>query len=107
LRRFPRNFWVLLAGDGLAHLGYGVFVPYVALYLTGPMGASTTVTGIVLAGWGIVTIATAPFGGLLSDRLGRRPLCGLVGSSLCALAYFLARLAPAAELSLLLELDDR
>ena len=50
LRRFPRNFWVLVAGDGVAHLGYGVFVPYVALYLTGPVGASTTVAGIVLAG---------------------------------------------------------
>jgi MFS family permease len=83
---------VLLAGDGVAHLGYGVFVPYVALYLTGPMGASTTVTGIVLAGWGIVTIGTAPFGGLLADRLGRRPLIlwGLAGSSACALAFFLA-----------------
>ena len=83
---------MLLAGDGVAHLGYGVFVPYVALYLTGPIGASTTVTGIVLAGWGIVTIGTAPFGGLLADRLGRRPLIlwGLAGSSACALAFFLA-----------------
>src|SRR5262245_18126983 len=56
------------------------------------MGASTTVTGIVLAGWGIVTIGTAPFGGLLTDRLGRRPLIlwGLAGYSACALAIFLA-----------------
>ena len=82
---------MLVAGDGVAHLGYGVFVPYVALYLTGPVGASTTVAGIVLAGWGIVTLATAPFGGLLADRLGRRPLIlwGLAGSSACALTFFL------------------
>jgi MFS family permease len=46
----------------------------------------------VLAGWGVVAVATAPFGGLLSDRLGRRPLIlwGLAGSSACALAFFLA-----------------
>ena len=31
LRRFPRDFWVLLAGDGVSHLGYGIFAPYVAL----------------------------------------------------------------------------
>jgi MFS family permease len=83
---------VLLAGDGVAHLGYGVFAPYVALYLTGPIGASTTATGLVLAAWGLVGLLTAPFGGLLSDRLGRRPLIlgGLAGSAFCAFAFFLA-----------------
>jgi hypothetical protein len=30
-RRFPREFWVLLGGDGVSHLGYGIFAPYVAL----------------------------------------------------------------------------
>ena len=56
---------MLLAGDGVAHLGYGVFAPYVALYLTGPIGASNTATGLVLATWGLVSLLTAPFGGLL------------------------------------------
>jgi MFS family permease len=83
---------VLLAGDGVAHLGYGVFAPYVALYLTGPIGASSTATGLVLATWGLVSLLTAPFGGLLSDRIGRRPLIlgGLVGSVVCGFAFFLA-----------------
>lgn len=46
----------------------------------------------MLAAWGLVGLATAPFGGLLSDRLGRRPLIlgGLAGSALCAFAFFLA-----------------
>jgi DHA1 family multidrug resistance protein-like MFS transporter len=83
---------VLLAGDGVAHLGYGVFAPYVALYLTGPIGASNTATGLVLAAWGLVGLLTAPFGGLLSDRLGRRPLIlgGLAGSAFCAFAFYFA-----------------
>lgn len=91
-RRFPREFWVLLGGDSVSHLGYGIFAPYVALYLTGPIGASNTATGLVLAAWGLVGLLTAPFGGLLSDRLGRRPLIlgGLAGSAFCAFAFFLA-----------------
>lgn len=90
--RFPREFWVLLGGDSVSHLGYGIFAPYVALYLTGPIGASNTATGLVLAAWGLVGLLTAPFGGLLSDRLGRRPLIlgGLAGSAFCAFAFFLA-----------------
>ena len=83
---------MLLGGDSVSHLGYGIFAPYVALYLTGPIGASTTATGLVLAAWGLVGLLTAPFGGLLSDRLGRRPLIlgGLAGSGFCAFAFFLA-----------------
>lgn len=67
-------------------------MPYVALYLTGPIGASATATGLVLAGWGIAGLVAAPLGGLASDRLGRRPLIlgGLAGSAACALAFFLA-----------------
>jgi hypothetical protein len=26
-RRFPREFWVLLGGDSVSHLGYGIFAP--------------------------------------------------------------------------------
>jgi hypothetical protein len=44
-----------------------VFVPYVALYLTGPMGASTTVTGIALA-------AVACFSALPGRGIDVRPV---------------------------------
>jgi MFS family permease len=83
---------VLLGGDGVAHLGYGVFAPYVALYLTGPIGASNAATGAVLASWGLVNVITAPLGGVLSDRGGRRPLIlgGLTGSVVCAFAFYAA-----------------
>ena len=83
---------MLLGGDGVAHLGYGVFAPYVALYLTGPIGASNAATGGVLASWGLVNVITAPLGGVLSDRGGRRPLIlgGLTGSVVCAFAFYAA-----------------
>lgn len=61
---------MLLGGDGAAQLGYRVFATYVALYLTGPIGASNAATGGVLASWGLVNVITAPLGGVLSDAWG-------------------------------------
>src|SRR5215208_6464288 len=78
-RRFPREFWVLLGGDSVSHLGYGIFAPYVALYLTGPIGASNTATGLVLAAWGLVGLLTTPFGVLRLRLLSRVQRLGSAG----------------------------
>lgn len=88
-RRFPRSFWLLVAGEGVAHFGYGVFLPYVAIYLVDGLGASPSVTGAVIALWALTGIAMSPVAGLAADRLGRRPplLVGLAGSAACAVAF--------------------
>lgn len=46
--RFPRPYWFLLAGEAVQSLGFGIAVPYFALYLTGPVGITSTQTGAVL-----------------------------------------------------------
>lgn len=91
-RRFPRDFWVLLSGDVFQSLGFGLVVPYLTLYLTEVIGTSAAVAGILLALFSLGALAGTPLGGVLSDRLGRRPvmLAGLVGSGVAALAFGLA-----------------
>lgn len=90
--RFPRSYWTLVGGTAVEHFGVGLFAPYVALYLTGPIGASETAAGAVLALWSLTAIASNPLGGVLSDRLGRRPvmLAALAGAGICSVAFGLA-----------------
>ena len=73
-RRFPRPFWLLIAANAVGSLGAGLFVPYWALYLTESLGASGAQAGALLAVAGGVGLVGAPIGGLLADRIGRRPL---------------------------------
>jgi MFS family permease len=90
-RRFPRSLWVLLAGDAFQSLGFGLVTPYLTLYLTDTIGASPAVAGILLAAFSLGAIPATPLGGILSDRLGRRPvmLTGLAGQGVVAIAFAL------------------
>lgn len=54
--------------------GLSLVLPYVALYLRRILGFGYVETGVVLALLGVIPILVAPFGGLITDRLGRRPL---------------------------------
>jgi MFS family permease len=87
--RFPRAFWVLLAGEGVQSLGFGIAVPFIALYLTNTVGISPAQTGVSVAAWSLTGVLGQPLGGLLSDRLGRRPvmLVGLAGAGITSVAY--------------------
>jgi MFS family permease len=79
----PRPFWLLWGGQLITSVG-GFVMPFLALYLTGQRGYSASFTGVALAafatGSGIGTLA----GGLISDRLGRRPV--LVAGEFLAVA---------------------
>jgi DHA1 family tetracycline resistance protein-like MFS transporter len=64
-------------------IGFGVFIPifpFLALHL----GASPTTTTIAMGAYSFGQLLAAPFWGLLSDRVGRKPILivGLVGSSI-------------------------
>jgi len=98
--RFPRPFRSLLAGQAAFAAGAGIYVPYGAIYLTQNLGASGKQAGAVLAAVGIVGLVGSPLGGVLADRIGRRPvilaslagnavLFGLVGSLTSLLAVAL------------------
>src|ERR671932_1900955 len=82
-RRFPPSFWLLVVVGAIRELGSGVFIPYWALYLTDTLGASGAQAGALLALAGGMGLVGAPLGGILSDRVGRRPtlLLGLAGGA--------------------------
>ena len=81
--RFPRSYRALIAGQAAFAAGAGIYVPYGAIYLTRELGASGTQAGAVIAAAGIVGLVGSPLGGVLADRIGRRPviLVSLAGNA--------------------------
>ena len=91
-RGLPRTFWLLWTGTLVNRLGGAVGV-FLSLYLTDERGISTGQAGLVLTAYGLGSAVGQPFGGMLADRLGRRPtiLVGLVGTAACVPLIGLAR----------------
>ena len=69
----PREFWWLWTGTLVNRAGAFV-LPFLAIYLTQELHYSTAFTGIVLGAYGLGSMASALIAGVLSDRLGRRPV---------------------------------
>jgi MFS family permease len=71
LAGLPRPFWWLWLGTLVNRAG--TFIePFFVLYLTGPRHVSVQTAGVVLTVWGVGSALSQPFGGFLTDRLGRR-----------------------------------
>ena len=68
----PRAFWVLFAGTLINRIG-GFVLTFLAIYLTETRGLTAAQAGVVLSCYGAGAIAAALTGGVLADRLGRRP----------------------------------
>ena len=71
MRGLSRTYWFLWIGALINRLG-GFVAIFLALYLTGERGISVARAGQIVALLGIGSMAAAPVGGLLADRLGRR-----------------------------------
>jgi len=78
----PRAVWIVFAGTVVNRLGY-VVTPFLVFYL-GSRGIRTTEVPYVLGALGAGNLVGPMAGGLLADRLGRRPtmLIGLMGTAL-------------------------
>jgi MFS family permease len=76
----------MLAGEAVQSLGFGIAVPYMTLYLTGPVGITAAQTGVMMLVWTAVSLGGQPLGGVLADRIGRRPVMigGLAGAGVSA-----------------------
>src|SRR6185503_8092851 len=72
LARFdPRLGPVVIIGF-VAFTAYSAWWPFMVLWLTGPLGQSASVAGIVLVAGTVVGMVGSLLGGALSDRIGRR-----------------------------------
>ncbi len=70
LRAMPPAAWVLFGGTFVNRLGTFV-LPFFTLYLTG-LGFSAVQAGVAIGAYGLGGLVAQLFGGLLSDRMGRR-----------------------------------
>lgn len=77
----PRTAWIIFAGTVVNRLGY-VVTPFLVFYL-GARGLPAAQAPFVLGALGAGNLLGPAVGGLLADRLGRRPtmLAGLVGTA--------------------------
>jgi MFS family permease len=75
----PSTFWWLWTGTLVNRAGAFV-LPFLAFYLTDELDLTPSFVGLVLASFGLGSTVAALVGGVLSDRLGRRPV--LLGSQL-------------------------
>ncbi|MEV3856130.1 MFS transporter [Streptomyces sp. NPDC050095] len=77
----PREFWWLWTSTLVNRLGNFVVV-FLALYLTASRGFSAAYAGLVASLMGLGGVIAALLGGVLADRLGRRPT--LLGAQLAS-----------------------
>ncbi len=82
-RRFlelPLTFWWLVLGLFVSRAGSFVFI-YLALYLKNERGFSVSQAGAVVSAFGAGALVASFLGGVLADRIGRRPTI-LIGTIL-------------------------
>ncbi|MCJ2532903.1 MAG: MFS transporter [Candidatus Thermoplasmatota archaeon] len=92
LKRFPRVFRVLVASALIENMAFGLIIPFLAIYIIEDLGLEPWTAGVVLAGYMIAGVPSMIFGGMLADKIGRRPvlLASLGLMSLTMLMYFFA-----------------
>lgn len=78
MRGLPSPVWVLLAGLLITRAG-SFAVPFMTIYLHNERGLSLRAAGIALGAYGAGGMVAALSGGMLADRLGRKPV--VVGSA--------------------------
>jgi MFS family permease len=83
----PRAFWWLWASTLVNRTGAFV-IPFLAYYLTSSLGYSAAFAGFVASVYAVGAAISAVVGGVLTDRIGRRPT--LLGAQLGSAATLVA-----------------
>jgi MFS family permease len=73
LSGLPTTFWWLWVGTLVNRVGAFV-LPFLAFYLTDELDLTPAFVGLVLGTFGFGSIVATLLGGILADRLGRRPV---------------------------------
>ena len=90
----PATFWWLWTSTLVNRLG-GFVVTFLALYLTVDRGQSPAFAGLVASLYGLGGSAAAVAGGVLADRIGRRPTLLAAQSATAAATLVLGLVHPA------------
>ncbi|MGZ4614496.1 MAG: MDR family MFS transporter [Actinomycetes bacterium] len=69
----PTTFWWLWSGTLVNRAGAFV-LPFLAFYLTDELALTPAFVGLVLGSFGLGSVVASLLGGVLADRLGRRPV---------------------------------
>lgn len=85
--KFQPLVWIIIIGIFFLRIGTSMSIPFLSIYLHFKMGISLSVTGLIVGASYLSYIFGGFFGGILSDRYGRR---GVLGASLFfyALTFF-------------------
>lgn len=96
----PRVYWIVWLGT-LVNKAGAVVLPFLTLYLTRVRGLPAAEAGLFLSVYGFGCILAGLTGGVLADRVGRRPtlLLSLFGGAAALLGIGLSRSLPALGLS--------
>src|SRR4051794_70180 len=90
-RPLPPGFGVIWTTVAIDLVGFGILFPVLARYAR-DTGASPAVAGMLVASFSIAQVIFSPIIGLLSDRIGRKPviILSLVGTAVGSLLTGLA-----------------
>ena len=69
-----RNIRFLGVGAAVRALGVAMLTPFISIYLREVLGLSYLAIGLLLIVIGVLPLVVSPFGGLVTDRVGRRRL---------------------------------
>ncbi len=91
-RSLPDVYWVVWVGTLVNRMG-GFVMPLLTFYLTKERGFSVATAGRIVALFGAGAVVAALVGGVLADRLGRRPtmLLSMVGGGVLMIGLGFAR----------------
>ena len=84
--RFEPDVWVMAVIRLLTAVGFSICMPFLSLHLHQDRGVSMTLAGLILLAGGLCAAVSQAIGGVLSDKLGRRPVL-LVAAAAGAFLY--------------------
>lgn len=90
LKGYPRAFKVLVTSALIENMAFGLILPFLTLYMIDDIHLSAPLAGVVLMAYTVSGIPAMIFGGMLADKIGRRPvlLMSLGLMSFTILMYF-------------------
>ncbi|XUX00925.1 MAG: MFS transporter [Dehalogenimonas sp.] len=85
-RRFPLGVWMVTIIGVLNSASFSLSLPFLSLYLNTQRDVSMLMVGLIILGSGLIASAAQMMAGMISDRIGRRPI--ILGSMALAGALF-------------------